>query len=551
MRRLWIRQGLPLCLLLLLFPQPTKAATVVIPYQGYLTDASDTPVSGMVFVIVRLYTSQFGGSPMYQAPFSPQPMNGYFTLSIGTGVSLDEQLFASGDTFIQFEVGALTLFPRLLFSPTHPAQGLSSGDGLKLLSGVSVPLVARAGEDKTVNEGTAVVLDGTMSTGAGLTFAWEQVAGPVVSISGSTSTTPTFMAPPLPGGFGSQTLTFQLTVRSGADSSTDTVNVTVVNVNHAPTADAGADQVVNEGSPVTLDGSHSFDPDGDSLAYVWVQTGGPSVTLNGATTAGPMFTAPLLVGGVGGPLVLEVALTVSDGALSSVVRTRVAVEQVNHAPVADAGVAQTVHSGKLVMLDGSHSLDPDSDPLSFVWTQIGGPIVSLTDPTTVSPTFTAPPVNGTTNLTFRLSVTDGVMTSAPADVVITVKNGVPLCALARAVPKQLWPPDHRLIAVGIAGVTDPDDDTISITITGVTQDEPVNGLGDGDTSPDALILGSAVLLRAERSGMGNGRVYQVRFTAGDSEGASCVGSVIVGVPKSMKPGGTAFDDGQQFDATQP
>jgi hypothetical protein len=43
------------------------------------------------------------------------------------------------------------------------------------------------------------------------------------------------------------------------------------------------------------------------------------------------------------------------------------------------------------------------------------------------------------------------------------------------------------------------------------------------------------MLRAERSGKGNGRVYQVDFTADDGQGGSCTGSVNVGVPHSMKP----------------
>jgi hypothetical protein len=56
--------------------------------------------------------------------------------------------------------------------------------------------------------------------------------------------------------------------------------------------------------------------------------------------------------------------------------------------------------------------------------------------------------------------------------------------------------------VHILGVVNPNNDPI--VITGVTQDEPTNGLGEGDTPIDAMISGDSVQLRAERSGNGNG-----------------------------------------------
>ena len=94
---------------------------------------------------------------------------------------------------------------------------------------------------------------------------------------------------------------------------------------------------------------------------------------------------------------------------------------------------------------------------------------------------------------------------------------------------------------------------MQITISGVTQDEPVNGLGDGDTSPDAEINTTdpdnhVVNLRRERAGGGNGRVYEITFAATDGfEG--CTGTLLVEVPHSRKS--TAVDDGQTVDSTQP
>jgi hypothetical protein len=59
-----------------------------------------------------------------------------------------------------------------------------------------------------------------------------------------------------------------------------------------PQADAGADQSVDEGALVTLDGSASFDPFDDPLTHAWTQVAGTTVMLTGAATASPSFTAP-------------------------------------------------------------------------------------------------------------------------------------------------------------------------------------------------------------------------------------------------------------------
>ncbi len=92
----------------------------------------------------------------------------------------------------------------------------------------------------------------------------------------------------------------------------------------------------------------------------------------------------------------------------------------NDPPVADAGTDQSVAPGAPVTLDGSASSDPNSDSLTYSWTQIGGENVVLDDSSTVSPTFTAPAVTGT--LTFRLTVTDTGVLSDSDEVTITVTN---------------------------------------------------------------------------------------------------------------------------------
>jgi hypothetical protein len=69
----------------------------------------------------------------------------------------------------------------------------------------------------------------------------------------------------------------------------------------------------------------------------------------------------------------------------------------------------------------------------------------------------------------------------------------------------------------------------------IASNEPINGTGDGDTSPDWEIIDQHhVRLRAERSGNGNGRTYTITVAATDIVNQSTSRAVLVNVPKSQK-----------------
>jgi hypothetical protein len=308
----------------------------------------------------------------------------------------------------------------------------------------------------------------------------------------------------------------------------------VKNVNHPPVALAGLDQAVAEASLVALDGSASYDPDAEPLTYLWQQLSGPMVTLSDPTQAKPTFLAPL-AGPAG--MTLSFKLTVSDGQASADTTTTVQVTNVNHPPVANAGTDQTRNAGTTVQLDGTASTDPDSDLLTFTWSQTSGPTVTLSDVHSATPTFVGPQVAVSTTLTFQLLVDDGLGGTARADVHVTLLpvEAPPVCTHAKTHPQLLWPPDHKLADVKIVGVTDPDSRKVNLTVTQVTQDEPVGcitrrGSRDYDedddetrgcrhTTPDAIIHREGhVALRAERREHDNGRVYQITFQADDGAG---------------------------------
>jgi hypothetical protein len=129
------------------------------------------------------------------------------------------------------------------------------------------------------------------------------------------------------------------------------------------------------------------------------------------------------------------------------------------------------------------------------------------------------------------------------------RNQSPDCSNVTADPDTLWSPNHHLRLVTLTGGTDPDGDTVAITITGVTQDEPVSG-PPGNTAPDAApgFSSYTVQLRAERDGGSDGRVYRIAFRCDDGNGGTSTGQVVVGVPHDHRPGSVAVDSGGSFDS---
>lgn len=78
----------------------------------------------------------------------------------------------------------------------------------------------------------------------------------------------------------------------------------------------------------------------------------------------------------------------------------------NGRPMAKPGPDRTAVTGETVRLDGSGSMDPDGDQLSYHWHQVSGPPVILSDTSAATPTFTAPKVRRQVTLVFRLVVSD-------------------------------------------------------------------------------------------------------------------------------------------------
>ena len=416
-------------------------------------------------------------------------------------------------------------------------------------SPVTVPVVAN---DTDAEGNTVTVASVTQPAHGTVTFA---------------ATTVTYT--PTPDFFGTDTFTYTATDSQPVDpnappqgtpgQSTATVTITVTPVNDPPSFTKGPDVTVPEDA-----GLQSIAGWATNLSVGPADEAGQTLAFLVTTTNAALFSAAPAVSPTGtmtfqsapnanGSATVSVRAqddggTANGGSDTSAVQTfTITVTPVNDPPVAVAD-AYTVLGQTLVVpaalgvLHNDTDVDGDTLSASVLSGPSGGALQLGADGAF---TYTANP--GTTADTFTYTVSDGHGGTATGTVTLSiVANQPPVCAAAVAVPGQLWPPNHALVPIAIQGVTDPDGNPITLTITGIRQDEPTNTDGDGDTAVDGAGVGtSQASVRAERTGdrkrPGNGRVYHIRFTASDGL-ASCSGDVTVGVPHDQGHG-PAIDDG--------
>jgi len=160
--------------------------------------------------------------------------------------------------------------------------------------------------------------------------------------------------------------------------------------------------------------------------------------------------------------------------------------------------------------------------------------------TNVVPSFIETRVDGSCVSNYTLSRTWTAVDhygneSSATQIIQVVDTTAPVIQSVAAAPNVLWTPNHKMVEVAVT-VKATDNCTASVCkIISVLSNEPVNGLGDGDTTPDWIITGDfTVDLRAERSGKGNGRIYTVTVSCTDECGNSSVGNTTVTVPHDQK-----------------
>jgi streptogramin lyase len=424
---------------------------------------------------------------------------------------------------------------------------LNSGPDEVVITGTTPNVApnANAGPDQNVFTGTIVQLDGNRSTDPDhgpepLSYLWSFILKPA----GSLLTDNDIVNRDIPNASFipdvEGTYELKLTVSDGDLSSEDTLLIMATPPNVPPNANAGADMTINLGDVAVLNGSTSNDPDNgpQSLTYLWrfvAVPAGSQLTnghISGADTVSPSFTPDVL-----GTYVLE--LMVFDG--SDVGFDNVAVSVINLPPNPAPAGGGVCEINSQFPLEGQIS-DYNGDIVDYEWSEGN----TLLFEGSIQTIFGGAPVNLPEHSyqcamvgehTITLSASDGINQPAVASININVIDTT--APTLSPVPDKniLWPPNHKMVNVTIqTNARDNSGGPVTLSAV-VSSNEPQDGLGDGDTSPDWTepvidqVNGIITLqLRAERSGSGKGRIYTIMITGRDTSGNTSQAKVEIIVP---------------------
>ena len=337
-----------------------------------------------------------------------------WTQKSGPSVNLEDRNTAYPRFTVPNAVGEV-----MVFELTVRDTGVVDTDTVSVFIGEAVDrTMANAGANTRASSGDTVSLDGSTSTSASgdLTYSWNQISGTRASLSDANTATASFTAPDATR---LTTLTFRLTVTDeagGTDS--DTVSV-VIGTNRPPSADAGNNMRVTEGTLVRLSGSGT-DPERDRLTYWWSEQH-HDVVLTNPSSSRPTFTAPEVDGSNEILLTLTVFDSVGNWARDQVT-VLVVDSETEQTVLADAGADQRVYINSTVQLDGSGSIGSN---LEYNWIKSIGPGVTLLPSDSVaSPSFVVP--NYTATMVFRLTVTsDNVSDFDTVTIDVVSRDNVP------------------------------------------------------------------------------------------------------------------------------
>jgi hypothetical protein len=292
-------------------------------------------------------------------------------------------------------------------------------------------------------------------------------------------------------------------------------------VNLPPTVNAGTN-ILSEcnatgGSNVTLNGTGTDDPENGALTFAWSCPGVPLVAANSASPGG-FFALDSTT-----TCRLDVADLAACPASASTVDVR----------VRDT-IAPTVTCPAPISVECTAPGGTPAGNASIAAFLNGASATDVCDATLTIGT-NAPPFFNLGSTPVLFSTADQSLNAGSCSAAVTVVDTTaPTITSVTATPDGLWPPNHQMVPVTVSVSVADICSSTTCQIVSVASNQPVNGAGDGNTTPDWTITGPLTLdVRAERAGMLGDRIYTVTVACGDGSGNSSMKSVAVTVPHAQ------------------
>jgi len=217
---------------------------------------------------------------------------------------------------------------------------------------------------------------------------------------------------------------------------------TGASTSQTPIANAGVDQLVYDGSTVSLDGSGSSDAIGTIVSYTWVQTSGPSIVLNAPNEVNASFTAPAITTDT--PMTFQLTVVSDTGASQSdVVKITVRNELLTNT------VAPSISAPIDVTVEASAVLTPISALVLGSATAVDDLQGALVAANNAPATFAL----GETTVTWRASDSAGNEGSATQTVTV-VDTTAPVIIAPQDINLQIDPANPSSLSLGAASVSD-------------------------------------------------------------------------------------------------
>ncbi|MDC1255933.1 hypothetical protein N8Z89_00030 [bacterium] len=295
-------------------------------------------------------------------------------------------------------------------------------------------------EDEDISAATNVGDEDNSNTSDELSISWQQTEGELELSLVIAEDNISFTAPTVTE---NTSVSFTVTVNDGEVTKAKTVNIEIVNVNHAPTielsnnvSDNNDNLEINEGESITINAQATDADSDDELNITWQQTAGSvSLDLSAAISSYSFISSEVSIDES-----YSFSVTASDGELSTTENITITVINVNKVPtltLTSSNDNNQVNEGETITIN-AQATDSDDDELNITWQQTAGSVSLDLSTANSSYSFTAPAVSVNEDYSFSVIASDGSLNATQSITIKVINQPVELANKEKSGGSTYW-----------------------------------------------------------------------------------------------------------------